>query len=84
MILTNGIINDLQPTIDSLVEASSYPLSVIIIGIGTRDFKKMKILDGDEIPLISSTGQKWKRDLVQFVPFSKFQSDEKKLAMESK
>ena len=82
MILTNGIINDLQPTIDSLVEASSYPLSVIIIGIGTRDFKKMKILDGDEIPLISSTGQKWKRDLVQFVPFSKFQSDEKKLAME--
>ena len=82
MILTNGIINDLQPTIDALVEASSYPLSVIIIGIGKRDFKKMEILDGDEIPLISSTGKKWKRDLVQFVPFSKFESDEKKLAME--
>ena len=82
MILTNGIINDLQPTIDALVEASSYPLSVIIIGIGKRDFKKMEILDGDEIPLISSTGQKWKRDLVQFVPFSKYENDEKKLAME--
>ena len=82
MILTNGIISDLQPTIDALVEASSYPLSVIIIGIGKRDFKKMEILDGDEIPLISSTGQKWKRDLVQFVPFTRYESDEKKLAME--
>ena len=82
MILTNGIINDLQPTIDALVAASSFPLSVIIIGIGKADFKKMEILDGDEVPLISSSGKKWKRDLVQFVPFAKYENNEKKLAME--
>ena len=83
MILTDGIIKDLQPTIDALVEGSEYPLSVIIIGIGNEpNFKKMEILDGDEVPLISSKGKKWKRDLVQFVPFSRYKNDPKKLAME--
>ena len=82
MILTDGVIDDLQETIDALVEGSFLPLSVIIIGIGDADFKKMEILDGDEVPLISSSGKKRMRDLVQFVPFSKFENDEKKLSME--
>ena len=82
MILTDGVIDDLQETIDCLVAASQYPLSIIIVGIGNEDFKKMEILDGDEAPLISSIGQKRTRDLVQFVSFSKFQNDEKKLAEE--
>ena len=84
MILTDGIIEeeDFQPTIDAIVEASFLPLSIIIIGIGDEDFKKMEILDGDEVPLISSSGQKRIRDLVQFVSFSKFNNDEKALASE--
>ena len=82
MILTDGVIDDLQSTIDALVEASELPLSVIIVGIGKEDFKKMEILDGDEIPLVSSTGKKRMRDLVQFVPFSKYENDAKKLSME--
>ena len=82
MILTNGEVNDLQQTIDALVEASKLPLSVIIVGIGNNDFSNMNILDGDDIPLISSTGEIRKRDLVQFVPFSKFENDAKKLSME--
>ena len=82
MILTDGVIDDLQETIDSLVAASFAPLSVIIVGIGNADFKKMEILDGDEMPLISSTGQKRMRDLVQFVSFNKYENDEKKLCSE--
>ena len=82
MILTDGIIQDMDKTIDALVEGSFYPLSVIIIGIGDADFSKMEKLDGDEIPLISSKGIKRQRDLVQFVPFSKFEGDEEKLANE--
>ena len=82
MILTDGVIDDLQKTIDIIVEASFLPLSIIIVGIGTEDFTKMEILDGDDIPLTSSKGKKRARDLVQFVPFSKFQNDEQKLAME--
>jgi uncharacterized protein with von Willebrand factor type A (vWA) domain len=64
MILTDGVIDDLQQTIDAIVEASFLPLSIIIVGIGNEDFKKMKILDGDDIPLESSKGVKRKRDLV--------------------
>ena len=82
MILTDGVIDDLENTIDALVEGSYLPLSVIIIGIGDADFSKMKILDGDEVPLCSRNGKKRMRDLVQFVPFNKFENDEKKLACE--
>ena len=82
MILTDGVINDMQETIDALVEGSFLPLSVIIIGIGDAIFDDMDVLDGDEVPLISSKGVKRMRDLVQFVPFKKYENDEKKLSAE--
>ena len=82
MILTDGIIRDIENTIDALVEGSFYPLSVIIIGIGNTDFSKMEQLDGDNIPLISRNGIKRQRDLVQFVPFYKFEGNVEKLAYE--
>ena len=80
LILTDGIINDLGPTIDVLVEGSFLPLSVIIIGIGNHHFQEMVVLDGDIHPLIDSKGVKRMRDLVQFVPFNKFKNDPTKLA----
>ena len=82
MILTDGVINDMQETIDALVEGSFLPLSVIIIGIGDADFSNMDILDGDDVPLISSKGVKRMRDLVQFVPFKKFENNSDKLSAE--
>ena len=84
MILTDGMIEDMEETIDALVEGSFYPLSVIIVGFGNKDddFETMKKLDGDEIPIISRKGIKRQRDLVQFVPFSKFEGDETKLSQE--
>ena len=82
MILTDGIIDDMKETIDELVKSSSLPLSIIIIGVGKEDFSSMEILDADENPLIDTEGKICERDLVQFVPFLKFQSDAKKLANE--
>ena len=82
MILTDGIIDDIDSTIDELVEASFLPISVIIIGVGNADFKSMNILDADENPLINSKGVKAARDLVQFVPFLKYESNNEKLANE--
>ena len=82
MILTDGIIDDYEETVDALVEGSFLPLSVIIIGIGEAIFTKMKDLDGDDKPLISRYGIKRQRDLVQFVPFNKYEGDEKKLTEE--
>ena len=80
MILTDGMINDMDDTIDSLVEASFMPISIIIIGIGKNDFGNMDILDADVNPLIDRTGRKAARDTVQFVPFYKFDNDGNKLA----
>ena len=45
MILTDGIIDDMSETIDSLVEASFLPISVIIIGIGDADFSNFSQMD---------------------------------------
>ena len=80
MILTDGIIEDMDDTINSLVEASFLPISVIIIGIGTADFSAMNVLDADENPLFDKNGRKADRDLVQFVPFNDYKNDPPKLA----
>jgi hypothetical protein len=65
------------------VEASDQPLSVIIIGIGAADFGIMETLDADKDPLFSSISRKFQsRDMVQFVPFSRFKNDPSLLAKE--
>ena len=82
MIITDGKIDDIDETIEELVEGSFLPLSVIIIGVGNADFSDMVYLDADEIPLVNSNGLKSVRDLVQFVPFLKYESNTENLAME--
>jgi hypothetical protein len=72
LVLTDGVISDFTRTVDRIIEAShTSPLSIIIIGIGNANFKKMEILDGDDRVLTSSDGLRTvKRDIVQFVPVS--------------
>jgi hypothetical protein len=82
MILTDGMIDDIDNTINELVDGSFLPLSVIIIGIGTADFSAMNVLDADENPLISNGGVRAARDIVQFVPFLKYENDPQRLAQE--
>ena len=38
LILTDGMINDMEATIAALVNASTQPLSVIIVGVGSENF----------------------------------------------
>ena len=82
MILTDGIINDMERTVDAVVEASYLPISIIIIGIGNANFKNMEILDADNGVLMDSNQRKADRDCVQFVQFEKFNNDGIKLAEE--
>ncbi|PRQ42042.1 putative C2 domain, von Willebrand factor, type A, copine, protein BONZAI [Rosa chinensis] len=75
MIITDGILTDLQETTDAFVRASDLPLSVLIVGVGSADFKQMEILDADNgLRLSSSTGRVATRDIVQFVPMREVQS----------
>ena len=54
LILTDGDIHDMPDTKDAIVELSKYPVSIIIIGLGTNeDFGKMVELDGDDVDLVS-------------------------------
>jgi hypothetical protein len=73
LIITDGVINDMQRTIDEIVRGSRLPLSIIIVGVGAADFDSMDQLDADETPLYS---QKYRRymdaDIVQFVPFREY------------
>jgi hypothetical protein len=69
LVLTDGIINDMDDTIDALIDAGDASMSVIIVGVGEADFTDMNVLDADDSPLISRTGKEMTRDLVQFVPY---------------
>ncbi|GAA0167677.1 calcium-binding protein [Lithospermum erythrorhizon] len=77
LIITDGVITDLQETKDALVKASDLPLSILIIGVGGADFKEMEHLDADKGGrLETSAGRVASRDLVQFVPMRDVQNDE--------
>jgi Copine len=67
LLLTDGAIHDMPATKDLIVECAKYPLSIIIVGIGNADFGNMEELDGDEVILRNSKGEKASRDIVQFV-----------------
>lgn len=66
LIVTDGIINDMEFTKHSLVQASESPLSVIIVGVGSADFSDMDQLDSDN-GLLKHGNLTAKRDIVQFV-----------------
>jgi hypothetical protein len=72
LIITDGVINDMDATVDAIVHATGLPLSIVIIGVGDADFTDMERLDGDKVPLQSSTGVKQARDIVQFCAMKEF------------
>ncbi|KAG0045598.1 Copine-8 [Gryganskiella cystojenkinii] len=73
LILTDGVITDMDNTVRAIVQASRLPMSIIIVGVGNANFDNMNILDADDEPLRSG-GQTMARDIVQFVPFREFQT----------
>ncbi|XP_077592098.1 copine-3-like [Stigmatopora nigra] len=74
LIITDGVITDMDETRDAIVRASRLPMSIIIVGVGRADFTAMEFLDGDDGLLRSAAGVAAMRDIVQFVPFREFQN----------
>jgi hypothetical protein len=56
------------------MQCAFLPLSVIIVGVGDGKFTDMVKLNGDN-GLKDASGTQIKRDLVQFVPFSRFKDN---------
>ncbi|XP_064641823.1 copine-3-like isoform X2 [Lineus longissimus] len=72
LMLTDGILTDMNKTKEAIVYASGLPMSIIIVGVGGADFSDMQELDGDDGVLRSPSGHPVKRDIVQFIPFRQF------------
>lgn len=75
LILTDGVVSDFDLTVDRIIAAShTAPLSIIIIGIGDRNFTKMKDLDSDDVLLQSADcTRQAARDICQFVDFNEYE-----------
>ncbi|CAG8823521.1 11064_t:CDS:1, partial [Dentiscutata erythropus] len=74
LIITDGIISDLNNTIEAIMNATIYPLSIVIVGVGNANFSAMKLL-ADEL-----LNRKWDvnlqpRDIVHFVRMNDFIRD---------
>nr|XP_057915730.1 copine-3 isoform X1 [Doryrhamphus excisus] len=83
LIITDGVITDMDDTRNAIVNASRLPMSIIIVGVGGADFTAMEFLDGDDGRLRSMTGEAAMRDIVQFVPFRQFKNAPKEALAKS-
>jgi hypothetical protein len=73
-IFQDGVVTDFQETIDAIIRASDFPMSIIVIGVGGADFKEMEFLDPNKgEKLESSTGRVASRDMIQFAPMKDVQ-----------
>lgn len=47
IIITDGCCHDMEETKKVLVNMSTMPFSVVIVGVGSGDFSQMEVLDAD-------------------------------------
>lgn len=74
VLLTDGTIEDLENTLNSMIQAANLPLSVIIIGVGESDFDSFESLDR-QLGLCETV----RRDYVSFFAYKDFEGDINKL-----
>lgn len=48
MIVTDGVITDMEATKQAIIQNSNLPFSIIIVGVGGADFDAMEELDSDD------------------------------------
>lgn len=68
LVLTAGNIENVKATKQQLIDASTDPLSVVIVGIGEADFKGMAFLDEHDAAVEEG------RDITKFVRFNDYKS----------
>ena len=61
--VVHHLIRDMESTVDTIVAASTLPMSIIIIDVGKADFTSMNKLDSDDAMLFSD-GRFASRDIV--------------------
>eukprot|EP01113_Clastostelium_recurvatum_P034795 TRINITY_DN4766_c0_g1_i2.p1 TRINITY_DN4766_c0_g1~~TRINITY_DN4766_c0_g1_i2.p1 ORF type:complete len:583 (-),score=120.76 TRINITY_DN4766_c0_g1_i2:60-1691(-) len=71
LVVVTGEVHDMDSAINEIVKASRLPLSIVLVGVGSRDFSAERVLDADDTRLRSSdgSGEVQERDNVQFVQY---------------
>jgi len=80
LLMVDGDYIDMKATTDAIVRAAKLPLSIVIVGVGNGDFLNCIKLDADDHKLVSSSGEKAVRDVVQFVKYNDHKGDIDSLA----
>ncbi|KAJ3396172.1 hypothetical protein HDU92_003844 [Lobulomyces angularis] len=73
LILTNGSDQNITETINSIVQASVLPFSIIVVGVGSCDLQEFFNLESENGLLKNSLGETAQREIAQFVPTSDFE-----------
>jgi hypothetical protein len=89
LIITDGKINDFQDTVDLIVKAATYPLSILFVGVGENEqdsdknsFETLKFFDTETLSLKSSiTGKICERDIVDFIKMTDFPKNHNPLTL---
>lgn len=77
LIITDGDISDMDKTREELVDLSKFPVSVIIIGVGSENFAKVRTLDDSEgRPMLKCGRELACRRFVQFVDYRSFTAEQ--------
>eukprot|EP01024_Parvocaulis_polyphysoides_P005104 TRINITY_DN1127_c1_g2_i2.p1 TRINITY_DN1127_c1_g2~~TRINITY_DN1127_c1_g2_i2.p1 ORF type:complete len:278 (-),score=41.21 TRINITY_DN1127_c1_g2_i2:636-1469(-) len=79
LIITDGQVNHDAKFLESLIQASQQPLSIIIFGIGDDDFEGMYILESDSQRHLQVNGIRADRDILQFIKFQDYVKDKASL-----
>lgn len=82
LLLTDGVLNDMDATVASIIDACEFPLSIAIVGVGGADFGNMRVLDADNVRLRGRDGRTASADIVNFVGFRERGGDPSALAAE--
>ncbi len=48
LMLTDGVLSDMNDTKLAIIRASRLPMSIIIVGVGNANFSAMRDLDADD------------------------------------
>eukprot|EP01060_Flectonema_neradi_P022752 TRINITY_DN3097_c0_g1_i3.p1 TRINITY_DN3097_c0_g1~~TRINITY_DN3097_c0_g1_i3.p1 ORF type:complete len:432 (+),score=84.85 TRINITY_DN3097_c0_g1_i3:1122-2417(+) len=79
ILITDGQVDDMTETVDAIVDASSLPMSILIVGIGDvnamglKTFDKMDQLDESQLRSVI-TGRVSQRDVVNFIAFDSYKN----------
>ncbi|VDN21697.1 unnamed protein product [Gongylonema pulchrum] len=78
LIVTDGCVTNAARTVNAIVDCSELPISLVIVGVGDRDFSPMQSLLSPMLK--SSEGRLLRREIVTFVPYTASMTDNELVA----